>query len=122
MKLVIVCGSRDWKDRDHVFDVLIRVEWMLGEYLLVHGGCPTGADKFADDWVKSKGRSPRVYEANWKKYGNPAGPMRNKQMAECGAIFCVAFRQRPKSTGTNGMIKLALAAGIPTLIVPATLT
>lgn len=108
---VLVTGSRDWVDRDFIWDVLNKTFTEAGN-TLVHGDCPTGADHFADEWAKCQ---PDIviekYPADWKKYGRSAGPRRNKQMVDLGADLCLAFIKN-NSRGASGTTKLAEAAGI----------
>lgn len=53
---VLVCGGRDFADRDLVFQTLDAVARKYGTARLgiIHGACPTGADKFAEEWAKSR--------------------------------------------------------------------
>lgn len=50
--IVLVTGGRDYKDRDFLFETMSRLEKESGTVFrgLIHGACPTGADKFADEW------------------------------------------------------------------------
>lgn len=58
---VIVTGSRDWTDKAAVFRALDDVYgdecvWGTGhEFVVAHGACPTGADRFADEWCAARG-------------------------------------------------------------------
>lgn len=109
---VIVCGGRDYADVDRVFAVLNAVDPSIT--LLVDGGCPTGADRAARRWARAHGILNYTYNANWRKFGNPAGPMRNSRMAADGADLLVAF---PGENGTANMIAKARALGIPVQVV-----
>ena len=123
---VIVCGGRDWSDRGAVYDALEYVAIPLcgdtRRMIVVHGGCPTGADKFADDWARVpefKARIwPEIHAADWARHGRAAGPKRNEAMAAAGADLCLAFWDG-ESRGTQHMIACAVRSGIPVRIVPA---
>jgi hypothetical protein len=110
---------------------------------VVHGACPTGADKLAHLWVArmhrwqandlvqfSEGdlrplRGVEVIEepwpADWDRWGANAGPIRNREMAELGATFCLAFLYEPDgrvSKGTRGMMREAWSRRIEVIEVP----
>lgn len=109
---VIVTGSRDWQDWRVVWDALtdLRLQKPL---VVVHGGCPTGADRFADDWCKQTWTVKQVIKADWS-LGRRAGPIRNREMVDLGADICLAFI-RNGSRGASGTARLAEAAGIKTV-------
>ena len=125
---VIVCGSRDWTDKDAVWRALdelygTEAEWGTGhEFVVVHGDCPTGADHLAEMWCTRNLVEPVRFPAEWDKFGPSAGPRRNRAMAAAGADLCLAAwdgrNRNGKEPGTLGMIRLALVAGIPVRIVP----
>lgn len=122
---VLVTGSRDWEDPVIVHNALWEVwtqevlrcyGWNL---IVVHGACPSGADKAADDWAK---RMQRVYQsvhpdphpAKWKEHGKKAGFIRNAEMVDRGADQCLAFYQPgAKNNGTHDTAMRAKAWGIP---------
>jgi hypothetical protein len=92
-----------------------------GPFTIVHGGCPTGADAIADRWARRRWYEPEVHPAQWDVYGRAAGPIRNEIMAASRIDVCVAFLRDPVgSRGTKGMIELAQAAGIWTIVIPWT--
>jgi hypothetical protein len=106
---VIVTGSRDWDDAR-------TIRLMLARYngpgtVLVHGGCPTGADAIADAFARENGWTVEVHPADWSK-GKSAGPRRNREMAELGADVCLAFH-KDNSRGTQNMINNCHKNGIP---------
>lgn len=107
-------GSRNWPSAR---SVEVAIEAYLddaGSYdvVIVHGGCPTGADAFADAYARRMGWRVSVYQADWAKYGRAAGPIRNQEMVDDGAAVCLAFPM-PNSRGTVDCIKRAEWAGIP---------
>lgn len=120
LRRIIVCGCRNWADRDQVARNL-SVEWALhgGPYghVVVHGDCPTGADAFAEAWCANVGVQTEKHPANWERDGRAAGPVRNRAMARAGAAVCLAFWDG-KSPGTLDMIQTAIRQGIPVSIVP----
>ena len=121
---ILVTGSRNWWPPSTVHQWLsyyaIRTE--LNEpFIVVHGGCSTGADQAADRWVEMhRGTGvPVIGEAHpaiWRPNGiyNPqAGLLRNRKMVELGADLCLAFI-RDGSRGATHCAGLAEEAGIPT--------
>ena len=53
-----------------------------GDWEIVQGGCPTGADFAAKLLARRANYEMTEFPADWKKYGPSAGPKRNAQMAE----------------------------------------
>jgi YspA, cpYpsA-related SLOG family len=76
-------------------------------------GGARGADALAKDWAMTHPDIKRFeIKADWKRYGNAAGPIRNQRMLEWGPDLVVAFAG---GTGTAGMVALARAAGVPVI-------
>ena len=99
---VLVTGSRDWPDRDIVFRRLDALHAICPDghtFVVVHGDCPTGADRHARQWCEvmlsnEVGGSPVVEErhpAQWQRLGKSAGFKRNAEMVALGADWCLAF-------------------------------
>lgn len=81
-KLLVITGSRDWDDEDAVLMLLAQFdpEWTM----VYHGKCPTGADAIADRIARELGFVVIPFPADWDRYGNAAGPKRNREMAIAG--------------------------------------
>lgn len=90
-----------------------------GRFTLVHGHCPTGADKIADDWYASQGRyycdEMHRFPAWWDIQGNSAGPRRNTRMVNQGADLGIAF-PLGDSRGTWDCVDKLKTAKIPVRI------
>jgi hypothetical protein len=121
----IVCGGRDYSDRDHVFAVLDA----SGITYLIEGGAP-GADRLARSWAISRGVPHTTVKARWFDVDRPgavvrrgryglydaaAGAIRNGKMLDLEPERVVAF---PGGTGTANMIEQARAAGVPVEVIP----
>lgn len=116
---VIVAGSRDF-DNGGIFENAMT--WLLpsdSDYAesieIISGGC-TGADALAEIYAKEWDIPLKVFPADWKKYGNAAGPIRNGQMAQYATSdgnpgILVAFWDG-KSRGTKNMIDTAFKYGL----------
>lgn len=107
---VLVCGGRDYDNRDQLFRVLDAAHMANPIILLIHGDAK-GADALAKEWAHNSGVFCQAYPANWKELGKAAGPIRNRLMLEDGKPHIViAF---PGGSGTADMIKRAETADVP---------
>lgn len=106
---VIVFGSRNWGWGDYIRE---RIRALPAGTVIVHGGCHTGADRFAHVYAHELGFTVEVVPARWDLHGRAAGPFRNEGMAELGARLAIGFRSRGKSGGTDDMARAAIRHGI----------
>lgn len=107
---VLVCGGRDYDDRERVFQILDVAHEANPIVLLIHGGA-SGADALADEWQRSRRVRTRRYNADWLHHGKAAGPIRNQLMLDDGKPHMViAF---PGGRGTADMVRRAEKAGVP---------
>jgi hypothetical protein len=111
---LLVTGSRTWGDPATIEQVLAVILARHPEgVLLVHGGCPRGADAIAVAYAaRTPGYQIEAHPADWHRYGRAAGHRRNAEMIKLGADGCVAFI-RAASPGSTDTVRLAEAAGIP---------
>lgn len=112
---VLVCGGRDYgknpdgtdnaAEQDFLFDYLMDILLEHPNMTVIQGEA-RGADTLAKLWANFMKVPVVSFPADWKKYGNRAGPVRNLQMIEEGKPdLVVAFRG---GAGTTNMIKQAL--------------
>ncbi len=112
---VLVCGGRDYgknpdgtdnaAEQDFLFDYLMDILLEHPNMTVIQGEA-RGADALAKLWANFMKVPVVSFPADWKKYGNRAGPVRNLQMIEEGKPdLVVAFRG---GAGTTNMIKQAL--------------
>ena len=107
---LLVCGGRDYTDREAAFAALDRADQKRHIEAVVHGG-QRGADALAAEWAIAHRRRELRYDADWAGRGPAAGPERNARMLEKGLPDGVcAF---PGGRGTADMIRRAEAAGLP---------
>jgi len=104
---VVVCGGRDYDNRDLVFLVLA----VLQPQVVIEGGA-SGADALARAWTKEVGNRLITIEADWETHGKAAGPIRNGWMLDRAPDLVLAF---PGGKGTENCIAQARARGIPVL-------
>ena len=112
---VLVCGGRDYDNRERLFGVLdkaLRAATLAGKsFTLVHGGA-RGADSLSHVWASGRQEyvTVRVYEADWKTHGRAAGPIRNKLMLTSeNPDVIIAFKG---GVGTADMIRQGRKAGV----------
>jgi hypothetical protein len=105
---VIVCGSRDWSDRQRIADRICDLPW---DATVVHGDA-RGADRIAAQEAEKAGLLIQAFPAQWDVHGKRAGFMRNEAMALSGAELCIAFWDG-RSRGTLDMMERAAAHSIP---------
>jgi len=113
VKVVFVCGSRDFSNKDLLFETLDAILDVEDKVLLVHGNA-AGADLAGREWALSHKFKHQAFLADWNAYGKAAGPIRNKEMLdelvlkrdEGHQVFCFAFKSKPVSIGTDHMISL----------------
>lgn len=106
---VIVTGGRHYKDKAAIYKALDELSEKIGGIReLVHGGC-TGADTGAADWAKERGIKVSRVVAEWDKFGDKAGPMRNTAMVlrHKDAFCLIAF---PGGAGTAHCTREAIKA------------
>lgn len=138
---ILVCGNRDWTHAPTI------ARWMRIAYTmctnelhllrvrptLIHGECGArdtrgivirGADLLANDIAKQWGWTIESYPADWDRYGNRAGPIRNAEMLELGKptiglAFGVLMRNGYQS-GTGDMVSGLGELGVPVILIGAT--
>lgn len=118
---VMVTGSRELKDTKSVTSQLD--EWYAKRQvdILIVGDCPTGADHVAREWAAANKKPIRVFEAEWKKFGRAAGPMRNIGMVKWATMCCkevqvLAFPlERNAKSGTRHCMNTATKSGLSVL-------
>lgn len=114
---VLVCGGRDYSDREAVERHLGTLAATAGRdgatLLLIHGNAP-GADRLCGLVAAERGIHSAAVSALWDRYGNSAGPIRNSAMLALGPDMVLVF---PGGRGTADMVRQAAEAGVPFEIV-----
>jgi hypothetical protein len=114
---ILITGSRDWACHELAESVIARLIARYGPNLvIVHGGA-RGVDLSFEMAAKEHDLVTEPHPADWSQ-GRRAGPLRNEAMVAAGATLCIAVSRDIKSSkGTAGCARLALAAGIPTVLI-----
>lgn len=111
MVKVLVCGDRNWANRESIYQVLNEFPF---DTIIIHGAAP-GADSIADEIATEFGFQIERFPANWN-FGPRGGPIRNRQMLTVGKPdLVIAFHKNiAKSKGTKNMLLQATLSGVPT--------
>lgn len=112
---ILVCGDRNWKNKELIEKVLLNIVQSKNEsFLIIHGAC-RGADQLAGEVAEKLNINILEFPAQWNKYGNAAGPIRNQKMLdEEKPDLVIAFHNNiSQSKGTGDMIKRSKMANIP---------
>ncbi len=101
----LICGGRKFADQAMFDDVMQRLLGMWGcPSRIIHGAAP-GADAMADAWARHMAIEVVAVPAEWKNYGNAAGPIRNEDMLmKHKPQRVIAF---PGRNGTADMVRRA---------------
>ena len=112
-----IIGSRR---RDKATDYAILRETFLRIYqendIIVSGGCPRGADNFAESIARDLGITIIIHNAKWTKYKNIAGHIRNQKIADDSDIL-IALVSKDRTGGTESTIQKYKKLGKRYLIV-----
>ena len=118
LKVVIVTGSRRWRDRRLISDRLLLHVSGGENVLLIHGDAE-GADRLAGRVGKAYGMMVTPMPADWDRLGDEAGPVRNDWMLQVGLLYQRAGAELfveafplPNSVGTWQMIDICRKAGV----------
>lgn len=98
--ITIIAGSR--KINDYIF---IKRIIQMAPFTIRHiiSGGADGVDGCGISWAREMHLPFTIYPADWKRYGKPAGPIRNQIMADISdALIAVWDKQSP---GTKNMIE-----------------
>jgi hypothetical protein len=121
--VVLVCGGRGFGEpfaSSSLGNAVAEVLWLTDALdrlharrriaLLIHGACPSGADRVAGQWAEMRGVPCQPCRADWGQYGRAAGPVRNRAMLDAHAPqLVVAF---PGGRGTADMVRAATKRGV----------
>lgn len=109
MSTWLICGGRDFADKDLFDDTMIAQFRARGlPSKIVHGGAK-GADTMAGSLAHTMSITAVAVLPDWTR-GKIAGPLRNQRMLdEHKPDLVIAF---PGGRGTSDMVGRAMAAGV----------
>ena len=123
---VIIAGSRPPQGySQEEFEEILKDEltlvisaWEAGHGQITHivEGGARGVDQMAKHFASVLEVPFTEAPADWDRYGNAAGHRRNEEMAALPEVGGLITLWNGTSPGTRGMIEIARAKGIPTLI------
>ena len=116
MKKVIIAGSRDFNNYEHLKE---RCDYWLGTELKIDlqilSGTASGADKLGERYASERGYKVIKFPADWETHGKKAGYLRNKEMAKVADILICFWDGESK--GSKHMIDLAKEFKVFTIVV-----
>lgn len=99
----IIAGSRGLND-EALIDLAVKQSGF--KVTTVFSGRASGIDKAGERWAKKHKIPIKLYPADWNKYGNSAGYVRNSEMAEAADALIAIWDHA--SHGTHNMIRTAI--------------
>lgn len=108
MKNIVIAGSRyfeNYNKAEKFISDCLELENINEPILFLTGGC-RGADSLGEKYALDHGFELKIIKAEWKRFGKPAGPIRNKKLAKEGDIFICFWNK--SSRGTKSLIDYAL--------------
>lgn len=104
---VVVAGSRDGVSEKLVRDTIVDILKKHPGVTVVTGGA-RGVDTIAHIHAKSLGATTEVYPADWTRYGNSAGFVRNELMVNLpDVVLVVCIYPGYRTSGTSHTASLA---------------
>ena len=98
---VIIAGSRTFNNCGYFKEKMLEVQKQINIDEII-SGMAKGPDLMGAYWGERHNIPVKKFYADWEKYGNAAGYIRNVEMAQA-ADFLIAFWDG-KSKGTKHMI------------------
>jgi len=105
-----IVGSRDFPSRRAVQNFVASLS---PDTIIVSGGA-AGVDSWAVETARLRGMKTKVFEADWRRFGRKAGPLRNAQIVR--AIDELAAFWDGESRGTLNTVALAASVDIPVTV------
>lgn len=111
----IIAGSRNVKNYKTVLNAIRKAieSSQIRPTCIISGGA-NGVDKLGEKFARDFEFPLEVYKADWDKYGNKAGYIRNEQMALVSDALIAIWDGT--SNGTKHMINLAKKYGVKTYV------
>lgn len=92
MKRLLITGSRTFTNKSLIAEAINAIVSDTPQnWILVSGGCPSGADFLCEHYARQIGMQIERHPADWKQFGKSAGFKRNNYMVSLGADAGIAF-------------------------------
>ena len=112
---VVIFGGREFQNYRFMVEVMKVITNKIRIKEVIHGGA-LGADRLGGYWAAKHGILVRTLHAQWKKFPEAAGPMRNGDMVEAllkqSWALAIGF---PGGNGTADMVIKCNQAEVPVL-------
>jgi hypothetical protein len=107
---IAFAGGVECNDHHRIWAVLDKVMAKHSDMVLLHGGCPRGAEKIAACWADARKVPQVVFKPDWTRHQKAAPFKRNDQLLEALPIGVIVF---PGSGVTDNLADKACRLGIP---------
>jgi YspA, cpYpsA-related SLOG family len=107
---VAFTGGVEFSDTQAIWTQLDKARAKHPEMVLLHGGCPKGAERIAACWADKHNVPQIVFKPDWTRHGKAAPFKRNDQLLAVPPIGVIAF---PGSGISANLADKAKALGIP---------
>lgn len=111
---VIIAGSRNLKDYQLVEDAVRRSGFEISTILSGHA---PGCDRLGEEYAKRHDIPCELWPAYWGVYGNRAGFIRNRDMAQNAEALIAVWDG--VSPGTKRMLSIARRMGLKVYLLKA---
>ena len=113
---IVVGGCRGFNDYESFCISMnkLMLKYPPDDTVIISGHC-SGVDMMGERFAAEKSYKIMIFEADWKRYGRAAGPIRNKLMVK-NADMVIAFWDG-HSRGTKSLIGLTEKMGKPIEII-----
>lgn len=103
-------GGNDCNDHVRIWAVLDRVLAKHPGLVLLHGGCPTGAERIAACWAHARTVTQITFKPDWARHNKAAPFKRNDELLSVLPLGVVAF---PGGGISENLADKAKVLGIP---------
>jgi len=107
---IAFAGGVDCNDHQRIWAVLDKVMAKHSDMVLLHGGCPRGAERIAACWADARKVPQVVFKPDWTRHQKASPFKRNDQLLEALPIGVIVF---PGSGVTDNLADKAKVLGIP---------
>lgn len=102
---IIIAGSRDLEQVNSTFIVKTMAKYDISykDVEEVVSGCSGRVDQAGIEWAARLSRTLKSFHPDWDTFGNGAGPVRNRKMADYADVLLVIWDG--ESPGSANMIE-----------------